>query len=235
MTKALILVTNHTTFSSPDVQPTGLWLSELTHFYDVFAKAGIEMEIASPKGGKIEIDARSLAWPVFDKATRKRFNAPQFMALLDNTPALGSLNWDEYDVIYLAGGHGAMWDFAEDPTLHRLIAQSYEQGKVVAAVCHGVAGLMNVRLSSGRYLLDGKRGTGFAYFDETIAGVKHLVPYNLQAGLKERGMRYSKALLPLMSHVVRDGQLITGQNPNSATGTAKAALAALEVRVSQAA
>ena len=143
------------------------------------------------------------------------------MSLLENTKSLSDVDWNEYDVLYFAGGHGAMWDFADTDELHTLTREMYEGGKLVSAVCHGTAALQNVRLSNGEYLIDGKKGTGFAYFDEFVAGVKRFVPYNLEKRLKERGMIYSKALLPLTSHVVVDGRLITGQNPNSATKTAQ--------------
>lgn len=227
MRKALIVVTNHTKFADPKAAPTGLWLSELTHFYDVFEKAGIHMDIVSPKGGKISVDTRSLSFFVLDKATRKRREDPEFMALLEDTKSISEVDWNDYDVLYFAGGHGAMWDFAENEDLHTRTADLYESGKVVSAVCHGVAALQNVRLSDGKLLIDGKRGTGFSYFDETIAGVKRYVPYNLEQRLKEKGLNYSKALVPLMAHTVVDGRLITGQNPNSATEMAQKTLEAI--------
>lgn len=222
--KALIVVTNHSDFNNPKAEPTGLWLSELTHFYDEFEKAGIPMDIISPKGGKIPIDGRSLGRMVLDKATKKRYEDSEFMSLLENTKSLSDVNWNDYDILYFAGGHGAMWDFADNDELHTLTREMYEGGKPVSAVCHGVAALQNVRLSNGEYLIKGKRGTAFRYFDETIAGVKRFVPYNLEKILKERGMIYSKAFIPLAGHTVVDGRLITGQNPNSATETAQKAL-----------
>lgn len=225
--KALIIVTNHTAFDDPKAEPTGLWLSELTHFYDVFEDAGVHMDIISPLGGKISIDKRSMGRFVLDKATKKRFETPEFMSLLENTKSLNDVDWAEYDVVYFAGGHGAMWDFAENKDLHALTSRMYENGKVVSAVCHGAAALLNVKLSNGKHLIDGKKGTGFAYLDETIAGVKRHVPYNLEKRLKEKGMKYSKAFFPLMEHTVVDGRLITGQNPNSATKTAQKVLEAI--------
>lgn len=222
--RALIVVTNHFNTEKPKVEPTGLWLSELTHFYDEFEKAGVSMDIVSPKGGKIPIDSRSLGRFVLDKATKKRYKSPEFMALLENTKSVTDIEWIEYDVLYFAGGHGTMWDFRDNDHLHALTRQMYEGGKLVSAVCHGVAALQNVRLSNGEYLIKGKKGTGFPYFDEGISGAKGFVPYNLQKTLKERGMKYSKAMLPLMGHVVADGRLITGQNPNSATKTAQKTL-----------
>ena len=229
MKKALIVVTNHTKFDDPKAAPTGLWLSELTHFYDVFENAGVHMDIVSPQGGKIAVDSRSLGFFVLDKATRKRHEDPNFMALLEDTKSISEVDWKDYDAVYFSGGHGAMWDFAENEELHARTAEMYEDGKVVSAVCHGVAALPNVRLSDGSYLLDGKNGTGFAYFDEMIAGVKRHVPYNLEKRLKDKGMKYSKALIPLSGHTAVDGRLITGQNPNSAIETARKTLEAIGV------
>ncbi|SMP28762.1 Putative intracellular protease/amidase [Shimia sagamensis] len=224
MSKVLIIVTNHTKFDNSKAAPTGLWLSELTHFYDVFEAAGIAMDIVSPKGGRIHVDGRSLGFFVMDKATKKRRQDPAFMTLLENTKSISDVNWATYDVVYFAGGHGAMWDFAENSELHAKTADFYEGGKVVSAVCHGVAALQEVLLSDGTYLIDGKRGTGFSYFDEGIAGVKRLVPYNMEQRLKDRGLQYSKAMIPLAQHTVVDERLITGQNPNSATVTAERTL-----------
>lgn len=220
----LILVTNHTDFQHPNAEPTGLWLSELTHFYDVFKAAHIPMDIVSIKGGKIPIDQRSLVPIMLDKETKKHYEDPEFMKLLENTAPLSTVNHEDYDLIYFAGGHGAMWDFADNEMLNDITRNLYESGKIVSAVCHGLAALQNVKLSNGKYLIDGKKGTGFPYFDEGLAGVKKFVPYNLQKRLKERGMRYSKALIPLTGHTVVDGRLVTGQNPNSAKKTAREAL-----------
>ncbi|MGI9607456.1 MAG: type 1 glutamine amidotransferase domain-containing protein [Acidimicrobiales bacterium] len=225
--KALIVVTNHSDFEHPKADPTGLWLSELTHFYDVFEDAGIPMDIVSPKGGNIPIDERSLKRVVLNKAARARHEDPEFMKLLNDTKTLSDIDWHDYSVVYFAGGHGAMWDFADNDELHTLVREMYEAGRVVSAVCHGIAALQNVRLSNGEYLVAGKRGTGFAYLDERIAGVKRFVPYNLENRLKDRGMIYSKARLPLGAHTVVDHRLITGQNPNSATETAQKTLEAI--------
>ena len=145
-------------------RPTGLWLSELTHFYDVFENAGIEMDIVSPKGGEVPVDDRSLVSFMLDKASEKRYNDSTFMSLLKNTKSVNEVNPNDYDLIYFAGGHGAMWDFVGDENLDNLTRTMYESGKVVSAVCHGVAALQNVKLSNGQYLISGKRGTGFPYF-----------------------------------------------------------------------
>lgn len=231
--RILIVVTNHTDFEHEGAEPTGLWFSELSHFYDVVDEAGVQMDIVSPEGGKINIDARSLQRFVFNKAARKRYEDPEFMALLENTKSIQSVDHNRYDAIFFAGGHGAMWDFADNAQLQKITREMYEEGRVVSSVCHGAAALQNVKLSNGEYLIKGKRGTGFSYFDEGIGGVKKIVPYNLQARLIERGMKYSKAFIPLAGHTVVDGNLITGQNPNSATKTAEATLKAINTNNKQ--
>ena len=228
--KALIIATNHTSFANKKAAPTGLWISELVHAYDVFEEGGIDIDIVSPAGGKISVDGRSLGRFVFDKAARRRYEDPAFMAMLENTKSISDVDWSNYDVAFFAGGHGAMWDFAENKDLHARTAEMFESGKIVSAVCHGNAVLANIQLSNGKYMIDGKKGTGFAYLDEAIAGVKRLVPYNMEQRLRDAGMIYSKAFLPLGGHTVVDGNLITGQNPNSTTATAKAVMKALESR-----
>jgi len=226
--KALIVVTNHSDFENPKAEPTGLWLSELVHFYNEFEAANIPMDIVSINGGKIPIDGRSLTNFMLDEATKEHYEDSKFMALLENTKSLSEIDVKDYDIIYFAGGHGAMWDFANNEELNNLTRQMYEDGKVVSAVCHGLAALQNVKLSNGEYLINGKKGTGFPYSDEGLAKVKKFVPYNLQQVLKDRGMKYSKAMIPFRKHTVVDGNLITGQNPNSATKTAKLALEELQ-------
>jgi putative intracellular protease/amidase len=226
--RALIICTSHSDFKHPKADPTGLWLSELTHFYDVFEQTGISMEIVSIKGGDIPIDQRGFNKMVLDKATKKRSEDKEFMNLLKNTKSIEEINPNDFDLLYFAGGHGAMWDFVDNDKLDSITREMYESNKIVAAVCHGVAALQNIKLSNGNYLISGKKGTGFAFFDETLAGVKKFVPYNLQNRLKERGMKYSKAFFPLSKHTVQDGLLFTGQNPNSATELAQKVLAAFK-------
>jgi putative intracellular protease/amidase len=143
------------------------------------------------------------------------------MALLEDTKLLSDVECEAYDVLYFAGGHGAMWDFADNDDLHTVIREMYESGRVVSAVCPGTAALRNVRLSNGEYLIAGKQGTGFAHRDETIAGAKRFVPVQLEKRLKDRGMIYSSARLSLGGHAVADERLVTGQKPNSAKETAQ--------------
>src|SRR5699024_7579838 len=229
----LIIVTNADEFDNTGLR-TGLWLSELVHFFEVAEKAGYHMDIASPLGGEIPLDPQSLIIPHLTNALgltgklTKRYKDKNFRTLLNNTLKISAADVNNYDAIYLTGGHGLMFDFTENETLAKLIANFYEAGKIVSAVCHGSAGLLNVKLSNGQYLVYGKNVSGFSWNEEKLARLDKAVPYNLEEELKKRRANYSKALLPFGSHVVVDGQLITGQNPISAKGVGKAVVNLLD-------
>lgn len=135
--------------------------------------------------------------------------------MLRHTKSLDDVSGELFDCIYLAGGHGAMFDFPDNATLQTLIKDHYENNKVVGAICHGVCGLLNVKLSNGEYLVKDKKVTGFSWFEEGLAGKKKLVPFDLESALKERRADYKKSLIPMMPEVVTDGNLITGQDPFS--------------------
>ncbi|WP_407489938.1 type 1 glutamine amidotransferase domain-containing protein [Elizabethkingia anophelis] len=143
------------------------------------------------------------------------------MTALEHTKSLSEISEETFDCIYLAGGHATMYDFPDNITLQQLIRDQYEQNKIVAAICHGVGGLLNVKLSNGEYLIKGKSLTGFDWFEETLARRKREVPFNLEAALKERGADLKKACIPMTSNVVVTGNLITGQNPFSSKEMAK--------------
>ncbi|MBF5045629.1 type 1 glutamine amidotransferase domain-containing protein [Aggregicoccus sp. 17bor-14] len=224
--RILHVVTNVAHYDDPS-EPTGLWLSELTHAWQVFEDHGCQQRLASPKGGRSPLEPRSLKWPNLD-ATAKAWQAdPARMALLANTVRLDELEAADVDAIYLTGGHAVMWDFPEAPALQRLTRDVYERGGVVSSVCHGYCGLLNTKLSDGRLLVAGRRLTGFSWREEVLAGVAKKVPYNAEEQVKQRGARFEKALLPFIPKVVVDGRLITGQNPQSAKATAKAVVATL--------
>ncbi|MCG7587434.1 type 1 glutamine amidotransferase domain-containing protein [Photobacterium sp. OFAV2-7] len=123
----------------------------MTHFYDELEKEGIHIDIVSPKGGKVPIDGRSLGRFTLDKASKKRYEDREFMALLEDTKPLSTVDWRDFDILYFAGGHGAMWDFSDNGELHTLTRKMYEDGKIISAVCHGVAG--NSRLIDEKRLL----------------------------------------------------------------------------------
>ncbi|MDO5668608.1 MAG: type 1 glutamine amidotransferase domain-containing protein [Corynebacterium sp.] len=220
MTKILHVVTNAAHFDDPS-EATGLWLSELTHAWEIFAERGFEQQIISPAGGYVPLDDRSLSFPAKESTAEAWLNDPEKMALLGNTTAASEVDAAGYDAIWFAGGHGAMYDFPDNPDLQRLARDILEAGGIVSAVCHGYCGLLNVRLSDGSLLFDAREITGFTWAEEKLARVDKLVPYNVEEEAKQRGARYRKATLPFVSHAVRDGNLITGQNPASAKATAE--------------
>lgn len=227
MLKILIVVTNVNAYSSGNLE-TGLWLSELTHIYHAAKEKGYEITIASPSGGNVPIDPESLKPLMIDKISKSYWNEPGFRELLKNSKRLVHVTDQEFEMVYLTGGHGTMYDFPNDRTMQAIIRKQYESGKMVVAICHGVGGLLNVKLSNGEYLLKGRKITGFNWFEESLARRKKEVPFSLEAGLKERGAHYRKALIPMTSKVVVDGNLITGQNPFSSKETAKVVIKELE-------
>lgn len=218
--KILLVVTNVKMYASGNLE-TGLWLSELSHIYDAATKKGFEITLASPQGGESPLDPESLKSLVLDSASKKYLEDRAFRELLKNTKRMIDFNNEDFDLVYLAGGHGTMYDFPDDLGIQQIVGEQYEKGNKIGAICHGVGGLLNVRLSNGEYLIKGKKLTGFNWFEESIARRKKEVPFNLEKALKERGSKYQKALIPMTSHVVVDGNLITGQNPFSSKEMAK--------------
>ncbi|WP_075632386.1 type 1 glutamine amidotransferase domain-containing protein [Novacetimonas hansenii] len=217
--RILHVATNISHFDNP-AHPTGLWLSELTHAWDVFAARGYEQRIVSPRGGKVPLDPRALKWPMRDTSSRAWLADPAKMALLSATACPADINPQDYDAIYFTGGHGVMWDFPNSEGLQAITRVVWEKGGIVSAVCHGYCGLLNTRLEDGSFLVSGRKITGFSWTEERLAGVSGEIPYNAEAEVKARKALYEKALVPFMSHVVVDGKLVTGQNPFSARATA---------------
>ncbi|MGN6435579.1 MAG: type 1 glutamine amidotransferase domain-containing protein [Agriterribacter sp.] len=227
MSKILIIATNVATYASGNL-PTGLWLSELTHLYHAAQTEGHSITIASPKGGNVPIDPESLKTFTLDKISKSYWNDSSFRDLLKHTASLAAVSSHEFDMVYLAGGHGTMYDFPGDTNIQDIIRKQYESGKIVAAICHGVGGLLNVKLSDGDYLIKGKTIAGFNWFEESLARRKKEVPFNLEAALKERGADYKKAFIPMTSKVLVDGTLITGQNPFSSREMARVVIRELK-------
>ncbi len=218
---------------------TGLWLAELTHFWDVAEEAGYTLDIASPAGGYVPLDPESLMTQELGHAlgfrgkVHKRYEDRAFMDRLGSTTKVADADVADYDAIYLTGGHGVCFDFPKSQALATLIRRFYESDKVVSTVCHGAAGLLEVKLTDGRYLVDGRKLTGFSWREEVLAKREKAVPYNLEEELKKRGAQYSKGTIPFTKHIQGDGLLITGQNPASAKAVGEAVVHALGGAVSQ--
>jgi putative intracellular protease/amidase len=230
--RILIIVTNAGEYEKVGYR-TGLWLGELTHFWDVAEEAGFQMDIASPSGGYVPIDPESLMLPEaghavgLDGKVHEHYEDRAFMDRLKGTRKVADADVAAYDAIYMTGGHGVCFDFRSDP-LAKLTAAFWEAGKVVSAVCHGPAGLLEVKLPGGEYLIAGKNLTGFSWKEEELVKRDRAVPYSLEDELKSRGAKYGKAVIPFKSHVVEDGDLITGQNPASATAVGEAVIKRLK-------
>ncbi|PNS09422.1 type 1 glutamine amidotransferase domain-containing protein [Solilutibacter silvestris] len=194
-------------------QPTGYFLGEVTHPFAVLQGAGIPVEFASIAGGEPPVDGLDLADPV----NAKYWNDPAFRSALSSTRRLDDIDPANYSAIFFAGGHGTMWDFPQSAAAQRAIRDIYEHGGVVAAVCHGPSALVNATLSDGSPLVAGKRVAAFTDAEEHAVGLEHVVPFLLSKTLAERGAILQDA--PTFSaNSVADGRLVTGQNPQSATG-----------------
>jgi putative intracellular protease/amidase len=210
----LIVVTSVSYYKNTQLK-TGLWLSEITHFYSQFKEQGCDITIASPQGGDTPVDPESLNTLFMDSVSKKCWQDETFRKLLQNTKCLKDVSGNHFDVVYLTGGHGTMYDFPYNENLQNIIKVHYEKGKIIAAICHGVCGLLNVKLSNSKNLISGKKITGFNWFEESLARRKKVVPFNLENELKKRTNYYKKALLPMTSFVIIDENIITGQNPFS--------------------
>lgn len=201
----------------------GFWFPELTHPVDVFDAANVDFDIASPQGGLAPFDGFDLN----DHANLSFWTNPEHRNKLGNTLKLSAVEPSRYDAILLVGGHGPMWDFVGNPELDRIVRTFYESNKVVSAVCHGPAGLIDVKLSNGQRLLKGHRVTGFTAEEEQSRQYDKIVPFELEKALKQAGATFEEA--PVFENkVVVDGQLVTGQNPASAKSLAEAVVKLLQ-------
>lgn len=226
--KVLIVVTSHGQLGTTG-KPTGYYLPEVSHPYAKFAELGIQVDVASPKGGKAPMDETSR--DLKDPVNRKLLDTKEFVEKLENTLALKNIDPSAYQAILFAGGHGTMWDFANSAEINKLSQSIYESGGVVAAVCHGPAALINIKLSNGKHLVAGKSVTGFSNAEEEAAELTKVMPFLLEDELKKRGAKFS-AKPVWQANVVTDGRLITGQNPASAAGVG-AEVAKLLKRIKQ--
>ena len=221
MTKRILnVVTNVGHYDDPS-HKTGLWLSELSHAWQVFDDHGFEQTLVSPEGGAVPLEPRSLKFPNYDKSAKAWRSNPARMALLDSTASPEQVDSADYDAIFFTGGHAVMYDFPGSEGLQRITREIFERGGSVSSGCHGYCGLLDTTLSDGSYLIAGRKLTGFAWREEKLARVDKLVPYNAEEKAKARGALYEKAKLPFVSYAVVDGNLVTGQNPGSAKETAE--------------
>ncbi len=216
--KALIICTSTDAFPVKGTK-TGFWFSELAYFYDVVAKKRIEIDIASPRGGEIPVDPRSLDSK--DELIRRYQQDEEFAGLIKNTLSLDVIDPSEYRIVYLAGGHGAMWDFPDNEKLQQVVATIYHHYGTITAVGHGVSGLLNIRLDDGSWFVKDRYLTGFSNMEEKLASFSSETPFYLEDRLVEKGANFTKTMIPYTEHIEMDERIITGQNPNSARKVAQ--------------
>ncbi len=223
--KVLMVLTSHDKLGNTG-EKTGFWLEEFAAPYYVFKDAGAEISLASPLGGQPPLDPKSDT-PDFQTEFTHRFKADTTaQSVLASTLKLTDISADNFDAVFYPGGHGPLWDLAEDATSIALIEAMLEAGKLVAAVCHAPGVLRHSKDPDGTSVVQGKTVTGFANTEEEAVGLTTIVPFLVEDMLKENGGKYSKAK-DWHPHVVTDGLLITGQNPASSEPAAKALLARL--------
>lgn len=217
--KIVIVLTSHADLGDTG-KKTGFWLEELASPYYVFTDAGTEVTLASPLGGQPPLDPKS-AEPDAETASTRRFNSDATAtAALATTHKLGDVKISDYDAVFYPGGHGPLWDLANDPASVTLIEAAIAAGKPVAAVCHAPGVLRDVKNPDGTSLVAGKNVTGFTDTEEAAVGLTAVVPFLVEEMLKAKGGRYTKAA-DWEIHVVEDGLLITGQNPASSARAAE--------------
>lgn len=209
MKKILFTVTSHGQLGDTG-RKTGYWLSEVTHPWSVLGEE-FEIDVVSPKGGQPPVDGFDLSDPI----NKKFWDDPSWQKKMSATMTPDEVNPSEYAAMFFAGGHGAMWDFPDNKALASIAASIYEAGGYVAAVCHGPAGLLNIKLSDGSLLIDGKHLDSFTNLEEEANGTADVVPFMLQTELEKKNCIYDTVYI-WKDHVVTDGRLVTGQNPQSA-------------------
>lgn len=223
--RILIVLTSHQQLGDTG-QDTGFWLEELASPYYVFVDAGAEVTLASIQGGAPPIDPKS-GQPDSETDSTRRFRSdPVAQQKLRNTVSIGTVKADDYDALFLPGGHGTMWDFPDNTALTNLIEAFDGQAKTVAAVCHAPAALVNVNSTAGAPLVKGKRITAFTDSEERTVQLEQVVPFLLESRLRELDAQFEGAA-DFAAFVQQDGNLITGQNPASSGPAAAAVLKAL--------
>jgi len=216
--KVLIVLTNTTRYGETN-DPTGLWLGEATEFALILQQAGVQVDYVSPRGGFVPLDPRSMKYT--DAEIMQFYETADFQQrALTASLAPNQVDPEAYAAIYYAGGHGVMWDFPDNQPLQQIAAKIYANGGFVTSVCHGIAGLLNIKTAAGDYLIAGREITGFTKSEEWLAGKKAVVPFFNQAAAEKRGAHFNKRRA-YREYAIQDGQLITGQNPFSAKAVAR--------------
>ncbi len=223
--KVLFVLTSHSELGNTG-EKTGFWIEEFAAPYYLLADEGVEITIASPKGGQPPIDPKSEAPDAQTAATQRFENDSALKEKLANTVRLNEVDAADYDAIFYPGGHGPLWDLANDADSIKLIQTFIKQRKPVTMVCHAPGVLVNVKAENGDPLVKGKLLTGFSNSEEDAVQLTEVVPFLLEDEMKKSGAIYSKGP-DWKSYVIKDGLLITGQNPGSSEEAAEELLKVL--------
>jgi putative intracellular protease/amidase len=208
-------------------KPTGIWAEELAEPYYALLDAGIDVQIASPKGGAVTLDPGSIKPVGQNDPVVERFLAdPAAQAKVQSTHIAAAVDASTFDAVFFPGGHGTMWDLPGDEGVTRAVESAYAAGKLIASVCHGAAGLVGARRPDGEPVVKGLRINSFTDAEEAAVGLADVVPFHLESRLRELGALFEGAA-NWQAFAVRDGQFITGQNPQSSKLVAEHVLRAL--------
>lgn len=227
MPKALFILTSHDKLGDTG-KPTGFYWEELAAPYWILSDAGWQIELASIQGGKPPADPSSAEGDAMTDEVRRLLADEAVMNKLENTTKIDDVEVSGYDIVFLPGGHGTMWDLPESKALGDLLGQAFDKGAVVGAVCHGPAGLLSARLPSGDPLVHGRRVAGFTNSEEDAVGLSGVVPFMLEDQLKAQGGKHQKGP-DWQPFAVADGKLVTGQNPASSAEVARLMLQAADL------
>ncbi|MGO3123987.1 MAG: type 1 glutamine amidotransferase domain-containing protein [Advenella sp.] len=223
--KVLLVLTSHDTLGDTG-KKTGFWLEELAAPYYVFKEAGADITLASPKGGQPPLDPKSDE-PAFQTESTRRFSADEAAkAQLAQTVRLETVDQKDFDTVFYAGGHGPMWDLAEDSHSIKLIESFIAAGKTICLVCHAPGSLHRVKNADGSPFVQGRHLTGFTNREEESVGLAQVVPFLVEDELVNLGAIFSR-VKDWGAHTVLDGQLLTGQNPGSSVEAAQTLIAVL--------
>jgi len=218
MKKVLIVETNVEKYGN-SYEATGLWLGEAAEFVDELNKAGVQYDFVSPKGGYVPIDPRSMKY--VDESIMKIYSNQDFIVRgLSNTLSPKQVNPADYFAIYYTDGHGVMWDFYHSEEIERLASEIYENEGFLLSVCHGIAGLLNIKDEAGNYYIKDKNITGFTKTEEILARKTKIVPFFNEVEAIKRGANFKKKRF-YKEFAIKDGRIITGQNPFSVRAVAK--------------
>lgn len=225
MKKVLIVLTSHDALGNTG-EKTGFWLEEFSTPYYIFKDAGIHTVLASPKGGQPPLDPKSNEADFQTESTKRFEKDTEAKNELANTLRLDSINADDYDAVFYPGGHGPLWDLAEDATSIALIEKTLTANKPLGTVCHAAAIFRHPKAANGESIVSGKKVTGFSNSEEDAVGLTNVVPFLVEDILKENGATYQKGD-DWASFIAIDGSLVTGQNPASSDAVAAELIKAL--------